>query len=110
MGSHILETQWARVADQLAEHAAAPGQWADLAARLLIDAGVQEALEPALLAVQDPQCRVLRAGQVASGIDNPAKQGFQVQLGDDRSPDFEQLPESLIREVRLRLVQPMEGS
>ncbi len=101
MGSHILETQRAGAADQLAEHAAAPGQRADLAASLLVDAGVQEALEPALLPVQDPQCRVFGAGQVASGIEDPAKQGLQVQLGDDRSPDLEQLPESLIRESTL---------
>jgi hypothetical protein len=47
--------------------------------------------EPALT----DEGRVPRVGQVAGGVEHPAKQRLQVQLGDDRPPDLEQLLESL---------------
>ena len=71
MGSNVPQSQGVRVAYQLAQHAAAPGQRSDLVSRLIVDARVEEALQPGLVLVHDPERGVLRAGQVAGGIEDP---------------------------------------
>ena len=62
-----------RVLDQHAEHAAAARQVADRAARLVVDADRQEALELALVLVEDPERRVARAGELARRLAAPAR-------------------------------------
>ena len=98
--SDIRQTKRARISNQLAEHSPTPGKRADLVPGLLVYPGVEEALEPALVLVHDPQCRITGAGQVAGGIEHPVKQRLKVELGNNRPPNLQELLEALVREPR----------
>jgi hypothetical protein len=98
MYSNVRQAQRAWISDQFAEHAASSRQGADLASGLLVYPGVDEALEPALVLVQDSDGGVPRAGQVAGSIEHAAQDGLRIELGDDRSTHLEKLLESLVRE------------
>ena len=94
----VREAQGAGISDQLAKDPPSPRERADLAPGLLVNPGVQEALQAGFVLVQDTQGGIPGAGQIARSIEHPAKHGLRVELGDDCSTDFEELFETLIRE------------
>jgi hypothetical protein len=86
------------MADQFAENAAPARERADLATGLFVDSGVQEALEAALVLIQDSECGIGGAGEIAGRNEHAAQQRLEFELRDDRPTDLEELLEALVRE------------
>src|SRR6478672_11643236 len=91
----VGETQGLRVADQLPKHAPAAWQAPDRPSRLLVDAGVDEALQAFLRLVEDPEGRVAGARQLAGGFDHVLQHDLDVELGEDPTADLDQPPEAV---------------
>jgi hypothetical protein len=90
---HVPEAERLRVPDQLAEHPVATRQRPDHTARLLVDPHEDEPLELLLTLVEDAESRVACARNLAGRLEHMAQDSLDLELGDERSPDIEQLAE-----------------
>jgi len=84
MVGDVVEAQWAHVLDEHAEDAPALGKIADRPVCLLVDAGREEALQAAPLAVDDAERRVAGVGQLGRRLDDPLEHGVQRELRGQR--------------------------
>ena len=84
MFGHIVEPQRLGVPDQLAEHTVPAGKRTDDPACLLVDAEGQEALELALVLVEDAERRVAGPRQVAGGLEQLIQYRLEIELGNER--------------------------
>ena len=75
--------------DQLAEHAAAAGQVADLGARRVVEAERQEAGELGARVREHPERRVLRACQLLCRRKHPLEHDLDVELGENAPRDVQ---------------------
>ena len=94
MRADVVQAQRLRVADQDAEDTAAAGQVADLAVRLGVDAGGEEALQPLAALVEHADRGVAGARHVARGLEQPLEHDLAVELGDQRAAGVEQAAEA----------------
>ena len=104
-----------RVSDQGPEQSPALRQLADRRDGLAIHADVDELLERPVTA-DDSEGRVLGPGELAGRLDNPAQDGLQGQLCDDRAVGPQQStepvldPDHLGRALHQLLQQPLDRS
>jgi hypothetical protein len=90
VGVDVPQAQRHRLADQLAEDAAATGQVADLAPDLLVDADVDEAFEFAPAGVEDAERGIAGAGQLPRRIDHRPQHRLDVELGEEAVADVDE--------------------
>lgn len=100
MVPHLTQPNGLRLRDQEAEDTASAGQIPDCSAGLLVDAQGDEALELGALGVQDPKRRVTCAAELAGGAQQSLEYAFEVEFGDERTTDLDQLPQALFVEIR----------
>ena len=90
MRGHVGQAQRPRVADQLAQHPATARKRSDPAARLLVQAGVEEALEPVLAFVEDAEGGIASVRQLGRGLKHVVEDRLEIELGDQRSAHRQQ--------------------
>jgi hypothetical protein len=86
----IGQPQRARLADEDAEHAAAPREIADRTVRLLVDADCEEALEGSALIVENAESRVPRVCELASRVQHALQHGLQIEFRDESAAGVDQ--------------------
>ncbi len=94
VATDLGQAQRARLLDQQAEHAAAARQVADRAARLLVDAVGDEALQFVAVLIEHAEGGVAGPGQVAGDLEHLLEDHLGVELGDEAAPDVDQLPQT----------------
>jgi hypothetical protein len=90
--SELLEAQRVRVRDQRAEDAPPGRQVADDGARFLVDAMRDEPLKARARGIDHPESRVLRAGHLGSGLDDPLQHTVERQFGVNGETGLDQRP------------------
>jgi nucleotide-binding universal stress UspA family protein len=95
---HVGQAEGLGVADQLPKHSVAARRRADRAAGLLVEADCQEALELALVLVENSQSRVARRREVARGLQHLLEDGLEVELRNEPAPNGQQARELLLAE------------
>ena len=80
MRPDVRQPQRARVTDQLTEDAVTARQVADGAAGLVVDPARQEPCQPLAPLVQHAERRVLRAGELAAGLDHAFEDELELRF------------------------------
>jgi len=96
MLADVAKAKRAGLADEDSQEPVPTRQVADRAVRLRIDAEREEALEALASLVQDPERRILRAGELLGDLQHPVEQALDVEFRDESSSDFQQAEQPLL--------------